>query len=217
MASHFEKSKWGPAKTPGSAEEISEVVKDLDNENALLKWHAEWLEEQQGIDHLTGLKMRKPFEEELERLFKTVHEGETAERRKNAEHLRGSMVFIDVDHFKEINDTRGHEAGDEVLREIAKVLAGSVRSSDIVARWGGEEFAVFLRDTDEGGAVQEAEKIRKNIEELEFEKYPDLKTTASLGVVSSESSSDFRTLLRLADEAMYVAKKDRNKVNKYET
>lgn len=211
MAS-FGGSERGPARTPGSAKEISEIIKDSDNENWLLREHVRWLEEQQGVDHLTGLKMRKPFEEELERLFKMIHGGDVVERRKNIEYLVGSIIFIDIDHFKEINDTRGHETGDEVLREIAKVLAGSVRSSDIVARWGGEEFAVFLRDTDEDGAAKEAEKIRTNIEKLKFKKYPDLKTTASLGVVSSKKSNDFRTLLKFADEAMYVAKKDRNKI-----
>lgn len=213
----FGGSERGPVKIPGSAKEISETIKDSENENWLLREHIKWLEEQQGIDHLTGLKMRKPFEDELERLFKMVHGGDIVERRKNIESLGGSMIFIDIDRFKEINDTRGHEAGDEVLREIAKVLANSVRSSDIVARWGGEEFAVFLRDTDEDGAAEEAEKIRTNIERLEFEKYPDLKTTASLGVVSSKKSDDFRTLLKFADEAMYVAKKYRNSIYIYGT
>lgn len=216
MKESFEKSKRDPATTPGSAQEISHAMRDLDNENGLLEWHAEYLAEQQGIDHLTGLKSRKPFEEELERALKIIRGGEAKERRKSAESFE-SIIFIDIDRFKNINDTLGHAAGDEVLKKIAKSLASAVRASDMVARWGGEEFAILLRGTGAADAASEAEKLRKGIEQLEFEKYPDLKVTASVGVVSSEKSKDARVLLELADEAMYAAKEVRNKVHIYGT
>ena len=123
--------------------------------------------------------------------------------------------MIDIDHFKRINDTYGHLAGDDVLKAVAKTVSNALRSSDILARLGGEEFVAILPKTDMRGAVMVAEKIRESIEH-------DIKSpctvTASFGTSTWTDSLTSEELLRRADEAMYQAKKmGRNRVVAYET
>lgn len=126
-----------------------------------------------------------------------------------------AMIFVDLDHFKRINDVHGHEAGDTVLREVAQCLRRTARGSDIVGRVGGEEFSIMLPGTDQAGALRLAEKIREEIETL----WPDiggarLPITASLGVAASRPEYETVThVQRRADEAMYLAKRGgRNRV-----
>ncbi len=126
-----------------------------------------------------------------------------------------SVLFVDLDHFKAINDTYGHEAGDEVLRCVARVLEANVRASDLVGRIGGEEFSVFLPDTPLAGALEVAEVLRASIEGA----HPRagevvLRVTASIGVAASSIEVPAMKLLqKRADEAMYAAKKaGRNRV-----
>ena len=127
-----------------------------------------------------------------------------------------AMLFIDLDHFKAINDRYGHEAGDSVLRAVAICLGDGVRQSDVVGRIGGEEFSALLPDTDRDGALQLAETLRRQIEELD----PDIGTmrlpiTASIGVTIGRA--DLETIAEVqhrADEAMYEAKRGgRNRVS----
>lgn len=133
--------------------------------------------------------------------------------------LRGgkpfSVLFIDLDHFKKINDTHGHEAGDIVLREIAGCLKRNSRESDLVGRIGGEEFSVFLPDTDLSGATRLAEKLRADIE-ARMPETPagQLRVTASIGVAqSSHGNKTIADIQRQADQAMYEAKRQgRNRV-----
>ncbi|MFZ6772746.1 GGDEF domain-containing protein [Undibacterium sp. SXout7W] len=127
-----------------------------------------------------------------------------------------SVLFVDLDHFKRINDTYGHEAGDIVLKAVTKQLQNSVRQSDAVGRIGGEEFSVFLPDTDLSGATKLAESMRSEIEKL----MPQIgtqriKVTASIGVASCERSEDsMAAIQRRADQAMYDAKQQgRNRVS----
>ncbi|MHB8660798.1 MAG: GGDEF domain-containing protein [Minisyncoccota bacterium] len=219
MAS-FENPKQDPtnSKTSGSAQEVSEAMREQDLKEGLLQWHVEYLEEQRGIDHLTGLKLRKPFEEELERLLKIIRGGESEGRRESDESIEKEeigVIFIDIDDFSSINDTYGHAAGDEVLQGIANLLKVSVRELDMVARYGGEEIVVLLRGTSTTAAVEVAEKLRVGIEQLTFNAYPK-RVTASLGVATSASSLDGRALCRFADGAMYEAKQSgKNKVVVY--
>ncbi len=126
-----------------------------------------------------------------------------------------AMLFVDLDHFKSINDRFGHEAGDAVLKNVAACLGSSVRQSDIVGRIGGEEFSVLLPDTDQEGARQLAEKLRQDIEGL----MPDigeqrLPITASIGVAAGgPQHKTVADVQRQADQAMYVAKRQgRNRV-----
>lgn len=136
--------------------------------------------------------------------------------------LRGgapfSVLFIDLDHFKKINDTHGHEAGDTVLREVAACLRRNCRDSDMVGRIGGEEFSIFLPDTDLSGATRLAEKLRADIEALmpEITTGP-LRVTASIGVArSSHGHKTIADIQRLADQAMYEAKRQgRNRVTAF--
>jgi len=132
-----------------------------------------------------------------------------------------SVLILDIDHFKQVNDTYGHLAGDEVLREIAKILKTSVRSTDVPARFGGEEFIVLLPETDLQGGLKFAERIRKKIEEYTF-KYKDktIPVTVSIGVASGGCKDNNRlpdVIIGQADKALYKAKDTgRNRVCIYD-
>ncbi|WP_331344346.1 GGDEF domain-containing protein [Cellvibrio sp. UBA7661] len=115
-----------------------------------------------------------------------------------------SLIFIDIDHFKKVNDTYGHPIGDQVLLAFAQTLSANTRTHDLLARWGGEEFVLACPDTSLENALGLAEKLRRAIEESEWPK--QLKLTASFGVaqmMEGESPTDF---IARADKALYVAK-----------
>jgi diguanylate cyclase (GGDEF)-like protein len=119
--------------------------------------------------------------------------------------------MLDIDHFKTINDTFGHQAGDHVLIEIASRLRRSLRGNDMVARWGGEEFVVLLRDCALPDALRVAEDIRAAIAELPFGAMGSL--TVSVGVAEARAGEDLTTWLERADQALYRAKRSgRNEV-----
>ena len=212
------KSGQNPIEALESEQEaLRKIIEGLKNERALLEWHIEYLEEQHGIDSLTGAKNRKTFERELEQSLKMIRR-EIAEHRAGGEALKEvSLIFIDIDHFKKINDVYGHSVGDEVLQKISALLMDSVRGTDIVARVGGEEFIVLLRDADVGIATRNAEDFRAKIARMAFNKTPNLNVTASFGVISSKSSTNAKTLYDLVDKALYAAKRaGRNRVEVYE-
>lgn len=114
------------------------------------------------------------------------------------------LAMIDIDHFKAINDQYGHQIGDIVLQQFANLLVEHSRSSDIVGRWGGEEFMIIYRNTNLDGAYHHAEKMRKVIEGALFEKNKNI--TASIGVTQPIPGMALQQLLRCADEALYTAK-----------
>jgi two-component system cell cycle response regulator len=156
-------------------------------------------------DSLTGLMNRRAFMEAMDR------ERSRAERHT----LPVSVLMLDVDHFKKVNDTKGHEAGDCVLRGIGQVLRKIARKSDVVARWGGEEFVVALAQTAEAGGRVAAERVRRSIADAEFA-LPSgeiLRVTASVGLASTTSAVDLDELLGRADKALYAAKhRGRNRI-----
>ncbi|MBF0306114.1 MAG: GGDEF domain-containing protein, partial [Alphaproteobacteria bacterium] len=122
-----------------------------------------------------------------------------------------SLIVVDIDHFKLVNDRFGHLAGDTCLRKVADVLSHGVRSVDVVARFGGEEFIILLPETDIGGATILAEKLRELVAESESrpEAGPDaptLRVTISLGVACSHEPVPFDDLMERADTAVYKAK-----------
>jgi diguanylate cyclase (GGDEF)-like protein len=132
--------------------------------------------------------------------------------------LSMAVLLIDIDHFKKVNDQYGHLSGDDVLRHLAKVIASVLRSSDVLGRYGGEEFCVFLPNTTESDAIGLAERIRAAIETSPLKmNRTNIKTTVSIGVADSVSAGyDFKGLVATADSAMYGAKNGgRNRVMSY--
>ncbi|WP_455756946.1 GGDEF domain-containing protein [Sulfurimonas sp.] len=122
-----------------------------------------------------------------------------------------SIIFLDIDHFKVVNDTYGHDVGDYILIELAKILKSTIRTGDFVARWGGEEFVVTLQSTDSKTASILAEKIRKNVENYTFAKGGE--QTVSLGVTQYNQNDTQESFTKRVDDALYEAKKTgRNKV-----
>lgn len=127
-----------------------------------------------------------------------------------------SILALDVDHFKRINDTFGHDAGDAVLRRVAQTCRAALRHDDVIGRTGGEEFVVVLPHADAGRAVEVAERLRSAVEELEWDDVdPALRVTLSVGVAERASvDDDFAALSRRADDSLYRAKKlGRNRVD----
>lgn len=133
-----------------------------------------------------------------------------------AKNERLSLLMIDIDHFKNVNDTYGHPVGDKILIELGKVLTDTTRSFDVVSRNGGEEFSVILPDCPHQQAIEIAERIRKAVEQNEFEVSPKetISITVSIGVATyPETVSDTVEIVDIADEGLYKAKRTgRNKV-----
>jgi len=122
-----------------------------------------------------------------------------------------SIIFFDIDHFKKVNDEYGHDAGDTVLTGIARLISTHIRSSDIFARWGGEEFIIVLPETDHTIAHKLAEKFRRLIQDYKF--LPNANITCSFGVTQLHADDDEESLLKRVDNALYSAKEHgRNKV-----
>ena len=157
------------------------------------------------MDPLTGVNNRSAMNSTI------IRETELARRHENPL----SLIELDIDHFKEVNDTYGHAAGDAVLKTIAKVIENCIRSSDIIFRAGGEEFILVLSNTRKRGALLLAERIRKTIEQFDFH-FGDIKipVTASLGVACFEKGDDSESLYEKTDSALYQAKQSgRNRIH----
>jgi diguanylate cyclase (GGDEF)-like protein len=150
--------------------------------------------------------------DDLTKLFNTRYLNRTLEMeitRANRHRTSIALIFMDIDHFKNVNDNYGHLVGSKLLVEMGQLLLKSLRTVDIVARYGGDEFVIVLPQTTPRNAVQIAERIRRSIEQNVFLKKDGyaFKITASFGVASyPESATSKEDLLRLADEAMYRVK-----------
>ncbi len=121
-----------------------------------------------------------------------------------------SLLFLDLDYFKSVNDTHGHVIGSKLLVEVSRILKGCVRDGDVLCRWGGDEYVALLRGTDSGGALKVAERIRRSVESHKFlaREGFGLQITTCIGVASwPEHAADRATLLDFADRAMYRGKK----------
>lgn len=166
----------------------------------------EKLERQSIRDGLTGMFNRSFMEVALER---ELH-------RAGRQRRELAVMMVDIDHFKQFNDTFGHEAGDVVLREVAENLRLGVRSEDIACRFGGEEFVVILPEISTGAALERAELLRQKVEELvlRYHGQPLRQVTISIGVaIYPQNAESPDELLRWADRAMYTAKhRGRNRV-----
>jgi len=196
----------------GKASGVVLVFRDITERRRLerqLQEHRHKLEEANArlemlatTDELTLLKNRRAFQVRL------AEEIERSHRYK----MPLSLMLLDVDHFKQFNDTFGHPAGDCALQGIARVLGKHSRSTDFVARYGGEEFAILLPNTDQCGAVVSAERIRKAIAE---EEWPERQMTVSIGVATLTATTRSDTaLVEEADAALYRSKRSgRNSVS----
>jgi len=173
------------------AQELEALITQLQSEK-------DKLEELAYTDPLTGLSNRRFFLEEMKRVLE-------AAKRYN-EPL--TVMILDVDNFKRINDEYGHDVGDMVLKKLADVIRNNIRSSDIAARWGGEEFVIALPKTDEKGALMVAERIRQEFKRSKVKiNGEEVGTTVSIGVASFEEGYDLDRLIKEADEALYEAKR----------
>jgi len=180
-------------------------LKNSANDLLIAKKHAEVLANK---DELTSLKNRRAFFEQGNQLFKQ------ATRFQHPV----SVIMIDIDHFKNINDNYGHSIGDTVLKVIANVLQSSIREVDILARIGGEEFALVLPETGIDKAYKLAERIRQKIaDEKITHEGKTFHVTASLGIAScTVTSQSLENMLTKADDALYIAKKKgRNQVETF--
>lgn len=159
-------------------------------------------------DWLTGAYVRRHF-------FKRLEEEISRSARFN---LKFSFLMIDLDDFKSCNDRHGHLAGDAILRQTAELIKKTLREVDLVGRYGGEEFAAILLDTDENGAMYVAERIRRAIEQHDYRAYDlSLKMTASIGVATySAAIRETGEIVEWADSALYQAKRQgKNRVCAY--
>jgi diguanylate cyclase (GGDEF)-like protein len=171
-------------------------VQVVHNEHAL----REKAEREARRDFLTGLPNRQAYQERISQ--------ETERSRRYARPL--SILMVDIDNFKLVNDTLGHDWGDIVLQKVAGQLSHNLRSLDFVARYGGEEFIIVLPETDLAGALKTADRLRLAVKEAPVETAKGLlTTTVSIGVSSNHTTdvSDHRQMALDADEALYQAKR----------
>lgn len=155
-------------------------------------------------DRLTGLYNRHYLFERMNTIL-----SQAGRKKPNI-----CVIVMDVDHFKKVNDDHGHQIGDRVLQEVGRSIKDHMRSDDIAARFGGEEFVLVFFECDRAGAIEKAEHLRKTIEALNP---AEIKVTASFGVACYDNQTDekdlFESLLREADQAVYTAKnRGRNQV-----
>ncbi|WP_308389022.1 diguanylate cyclase [Acidithiobacillus sp. AMEEHan] len=181
-----------------SLEEAQYQVRESQRELLLLN---EALRQAAAQDDLTGLSNRRSIDQYLEEAWESS--------RRYASRL--AVVMLDVDHFKQVNDEHGHDTGDRALRALAKILKDHVRSSDRVARWGGEEFVVVCSNSSAEEAAQLGERLRRAVEKLAGD-FPSITLSGGVAERTPEMSSP-DDLLRAADQALLQAKRDgRNRI-----
>jgi diguanylate cyclase (GGDEF)-like protein len=181
----------------GEEEQISEAVRLANLRNlAVAEFRA-------ATDGLTGLPNKRAVTDALKRMF--------AQALTTGSPL--AFLLLDLDHFKQINDQRGHPAGDEVLASVGAVLRSVLRTTDFAGRDGGEEFAILLPDTDMPTALEIAERVRASIAEISLPG-TDVSVTTSIGISGfPDHATTLERLERLADAALYVAKRQgRNRI-----
>ncbi len=184
---------------------LEKAMTELEKSQDEIRLQNEELETLAKRDPLTGIANRRAFMDWFESQF--------ASAKREGTVL--SCVMADIDHFKRINDTHGHATGDEVIRRLAELLAPTVRSSDAVCRYGGEEFCIVLTDVESEEATQVAERLREKARSPGFARVP---FTVSFGVASTASgASTLAELLEQADRALYASKEGgRNRVTRWD-
>lgn len=182
-------------------EQLSNLNRSMKNKVDELYNMTSTLEEQANIDKLTGIFNRRKFENMFE------HEIDKSKISKSFL----SMIIVDIDHFKLVNDNYGHNVGDDVLKEIANLISNNIKKLDIFARWGGEEFVILLPNNNLDAAIKLAEKLRLLVEEDNFSIVG--KVTISLGVTTYNINETKTEFFERTDKALYKAKTSgRNRV-----
>ena len=186
-------------------EELSNMLNDLRSSRDELTLRNKELQYLATRDPLTGCLNRRSFFEIFDKQWNVAH--------RQQQLL--SCLMVDIDHFKSVNDNHGHSVGDEVLRSVALTIQTTARDSDVLCRYGGEEFCVLLPQSDTDQAFELAERIRRAVGQLEIE---NLSVTASLGVSTMASGvSNPQELLDQADKCLYIAKRvGRNQVIRWD-
>ena len=180
-------------------------LKDAENQLALKEKRIHDLEKIMVVDELTNITNRrgfyKAFEGELDRTNRGINMG-------------GLLIMIDLDHFKAINDTFGHQAGDEALRTVAAFLKSNVRPMDVAARLGGDEFILLMPNTSISQAMQRAKKIGNDLNNLTFEwNNETIHIHGSLGLKEYDVGDTIETIIEEADQGMYEAKEERKQAS----
>ncbi len=178
--------------------------KELMKKSTLIAEQKEKLELLAANDFLTGLSNRRDFLEKAQR----------EEKRFKRTNSPFALIILDIDHFKHVNDTYGHECGDKVLVDVARVLEKTLRAHDLLARWGGEEFVCLITETEVEGAKSAAEKVRSAIETNAYS-WNDVQVsvTVTLGLSMYDGSGSIEECLSHADTALYQGKRQgRNQV-----
>ena len=170
------------------------------NRNQLQNAQYRELALQASRDALTGVANRGELENQLAIIMDKF--------KKDPQINFFSVIYLDIDHFKSINDTYGHAVGDEVLVKLARLLQREAYSSELVARYGGEEFVIVCPELQLVQAVGRAERFRLEISKLKFESVPSLSITSSFGVATSEPGDSLGSLLKRSDKALYQSKRD---------
>ena len=165
----------------------------------IIQQHSEKLENLAFYDTLTQIYNRRYFETKLL--------GEIEHVKQYASGL--SVIFIDIDNFKHVNDTKGHDIGDEILKRISQIFKENIRKTDIIARWGGEEFVILLPNTKVKETIVIAEKLKHSLENsTEIKTILSYALEASFGVTEYKKSDDIDTIIKRADDAMYISKRN---------
>ncbi len=212
---------------PNREDELDKIVRAINNRTQTLKSNQDYLEDRIAertkeleeqkkiaenlarIDPLTGLNNRRAFFE-----YGQLLEHQTA---RHNQHF--SIIMLDIDHFKRINDSYGHEIGDEALKALAKSLNATVRSSDILGRLGGEEFAIIMPHANSKEATMMSERLKRVISKIVLsDKEQKVRFTVSFGVAEcNEKTTSFQQVLSNADKALYQAKSNgRNTLRIYQ-
>lgn len=174
----------------------AEIIHELVDSYTKLEEKKDEFENLSKRDALTGLLNRHGIHEAVRKLF-----------NDNTEKLASTVIIFDIDHFKRINDRRGHDVGDAVLEQLSSIFLRNTRQGDIVGRWGGEEFLLVCKDTNIYNGLRIAEKLRETVAAHRFNVSDgELLVTASLGVAAVKEDDSFEKVFKRADEALYHAK-----------
>ncbi|TET87659.1 MAG: GGDEF domain-containing protein [Sulfurovum sp.] len=180
---------------------VKKRTEELEIANTELKKEKESLKRISSTDQLTGLHNRYKIRE--------IFDFEKAQSKRYKTDL--SIIMMDIDHFKDVNDTYGHCIGDQFLKEVADILTGTLRETEMIVRWGGEEFLIIVPKANAEKIKEIAERLRETIEQKEFNDVGH--RTASFGITTFIENDSLDSMVHRADNALYVAKEDgRNRV-----